>query len=342
MRLAAALLIPLMANAAHYSASRTSIDGIAVVQLADEDHRTEVSIATGIGNLVYRMEVNGKNVLYFPFPSLAALKEKPALCGVPFLAPWANRLDQMAFFANGKKYTLNPGLGNIRKDGNDLPIHGLLSFSPLWEVVEVKATESGAHVTSRLEFWKHPELMAQFPFAHTIEMTHTLSGGTLRIETVLKNLSAEPMPVSIGFHPYFQLHDAPRDEWTAHLAAREHVVLSKPLIPTGEVKPVEFPDPVHLAGTQLDDVFTGLKRGADGRAEFWAQGKQEKIAVLYGPKYPVAVAYAPPGKDFICFEPMAGLTNAMNLAHAGRYKELQSVAPGGEWRESFWIRPSGF
>ena len=342
MRLASLLFLPFMASAAHYSASQTSVDGVAVVRLSDEDHKTEVSIATGVGNIAYEMKVNGKNLLYFPFASLAELKEKPALCGVPFLAPWANRLDQMAFYANGRKYLLNPELGNIRRDGHDLPIHGLLSFSPLWEVVEAKATDNDAHVTSRLEFWKYPELMAQFPFAHTIEMTYTLSGGTLQVETALKNLSSERMPVSIGFHPYFELHDAPRDEWSAHIAAREHVVLSKLLVPTGQMKPIEFPDPVHLAGTQLDDVFTGLVRGADGRAEFWVQGKREKILVLYGPKYPVAVAYAPPGKNFICFEPMAGLTNAMNLAHQGLYKELQSVPPGAEWRESFWIQPSGF
>ena len=46
--------------------------------------------------------------------------------------------------------------------------------------------------------------------------------------------------------------------------------------------------------------------------------------------------------NFICFEPMAGITNAMNLAQKGLYKELQSIQPGGTWQESFWIKPSGF
>ena len=41
-------------------------------------------------------------------------------------------------------------------------------------------------------------------------------------------------------------------------------------------------------------------------------------------------------------EPMAGVTNSMNLAHKGLYKELQSVPPNGSWEESFWIRPRGF
>jgi len=34
---------------------------------------------------------------------------------------------------------------------------------------------------------------------------------------------------------------------------------------------------------------------------------------------------------------MAAITNGFNLAHDGVYKELQSVAPGGTWRESFWM-----
>jgi aldose 1-epimerase len=335
---AAILLTASMTTAASYTAQPTTIDGVTVVRLSDSAHHTEVSVAVGIGNIAYEYLVNGKNALYFPYKSLAEFKAKPQLCGVPFLAPWANRLDQEAIYANGKKYTLNKELGNLRFDGNHLPIHGLISFTSLWQVVEAKANGTSAHVTSRLEFWKHPELMAQFPFAHTIEMTYTLSNGVLEVTTALHNLSADAMPVSIGFHPYFQLHDAPRDGWTVHLAASEHVVLSKQLVPTGETKPNEFGDTVSLKGTQLDDVFTGLP----ANAEFWVNGKVEKIAVHYGPHYKVAVVFAPPGRDFICFEPMAALTNGINLAHAGKYKDLQSIAPGGEWKESFRIAATGF
>ncbi len=228
------------------------------------------------------------------------------------------------------------------RDGNKLPIHGLITFSPHWEVVKAEADSNSAHLTSRLEFWRYPDLMAQFPFAHTIEMTYRLSEGRLEVETALENHSTSPMPVAVGFHPYFQIHDAPRDRWKVHLAARDHLLLSRLLVPTGEKKAVEFPDPVNLAGTQLDDVFSGLVRGDDGRAEFRVEGEHEKISVIYGPKYTVAVVYAPSGRDFICFEPMSAVTNAFNLAHAGIYKELQSVPPGGVWRESYWVVPSGF
>jgi aldose 1-epimerase len=82
-------------------------------------------------------------------------------------------------------------------------------------------------------------------------------------------------------------------------------------------------------------------RGNDGRAVFSVTAGSKKIEVLYGPQYPVAVIYAPPNQPFICFEPMTGVTNGANLAHEGKYADLQTVAPGATWRESFWIRASG-
>ena len=105
---------------------------------------------------------------------------------------------------------------------------------------------------------------------------------------------------------------------------------------------MEFPDPHTLKDGQLDDVFGSLVRGQDGRARFWVEGKKQRITVIYGPKYSVAVVYAPQSREFICFEPMSAITNAFNLAHSGVYKELQSVPPGGQWKESFWISASGY
>ena len=119
-------------------------------------------------------------------------------------------------------------------------------------------------------------------------------------------------------------------------------MLSKELIPTGELRPNPYSDPQPLAGVQLDDVLGGLVRSDDGRAHFSVEGKREKISVIYGPKYTVAVVYAPAGRNFICFEPMAAITNAFNLAHAGVYKELQTVPADNSWRESFWVAPEGF
>ena len=72
------------------------------------------------------------------------------------------------------------------------------------------------------------------------------------------------------------------------------------------------------------------------------KGKAQRLDVAFGPNYKAAVVWAPKGRPFICFEPMTGITDAVNLAQRGLYKELQTVAPGATWRESFWITPSGF
>ena len=46
------------------------------------------------------------------------------MSGIPFLAPWANRLDETAFYANGKKYSFSLELGNVRAGQNNHPMHG--------------------------------------------------------------------------------------------------------------------------------------------------------------------------------------------------------------------------
>lgn len=329
-------------NKVGFSAVGECAGGVETVRLVDGARAMEVCLAPSIGNMAYSFAVGGKNILWFPFSGPDALRAQPAFCAIPFLAPWANRIDGDVYWVNGKNYLLNAALGNLRRDSWQRPIHGLLNFSAAWSLMAMGASERCAYATSRLEFSKYPELMAQFPFAHSLTMTYRLEDGSLAVETSLENHSSEAMPVAVGFHPYFQLHDARRDDWSVHLAARDHLLLDEFLIPTGAREPVAFADPHPLRARHLDDVFTGLIRDADGVARFWVQGKQQRITVEYGPKYGVAVVYAPEGKDFICFEPMAAITNAFNLLHAGRYGELQTAAPGAEWRETFRIIPSGF
>jgi aldose 1-epimerase len=344
---AALLLTPLMLSALQTQsatpyAARQKDD---VVQLEDTKHQIVVSIIPSVGNAAYEMTVKGTNILRFPYPSLEAFKTKPTRhAGNPFLAPWANRLDELAFYANGKKYPLNMELGNVR---GKQAIHGFVTYASQWKVVEARADERSAWVTSRLEFWREPSWMAQFPFAHAIEMTYRLRDGVLEVATAIENLSSEPMPISVGYHPYFQLTDAPRDEWTVSLAARREWLLAADKLPTGETRPIEqmFPNPaqIRLGDFDLDHVFDDLVRDAEGRAVMSVKGKSQRIDVTFGRNYRAAVIYAPASvKEFICFEPMVGISNAMNLAHRGVYKELQMLAPGQTWRESFWVRPSGF
>jgi aldose 1-epimerase len=327
------------AGAQNYTARELDEQEVHIVRLTDATHEVEVSVIPQIGNRAYEMNVHGHNILYFSGSDLAQYVKRPAMEGVPFLAPWGNRLEEAAFWANDRKYLLNPGLGNV--SAGPLPIHGLLVSSPLWRVTEVAADGHSAHVTSRLEFWRYPELMAQWPFAHEYEMTYRLADGVLQVETTVSNFSKEAMPLVIGFHPFYRIPDIPRDDWMAHIPARQAVITDARLIPTGEYKPMDLPDPVPLKGRTLDNGYRDLVRDADGRAVFSIEAGGKKVEVLFGKNYPAAVVWEPAGREFICFEPMAGITDAVNLHHAGKYPDLQTVPPGGKWTESFWIRASG-
>jgi aldose 1-epimerase len=326
-----------MASAANYTARKAVVDGFDVLRLSDAARGAEVSIVPAIGNIAYEFKVNGSNVLWAPY-ALDKLPRAPAFFGNPFMEPWANRLSAPWFHANGRKYLLNPDLANYCRDDAALPMHGLLVNSPHWTVAALDADGRSARATCRLEFWRHPNLMAQFPFAHTIEMTHRLQDGALEVETLLQNHSHEAMPVSLGYHPFFQIHDAPRDSWKVHIPAREEMPLTAGFFPSGAMKPLQLSDPAPLAEMETAYLLPELARGPDGCAEFRIEGARERISVIQGPKFPAAVIYAPRGESYICIEPMTATIDALNPAPEGRRPPAQSVAPGGEWRESFWIR----
>ncbi|HCC56274.1 MAG TPA: hypothetical protein DEQ47_03265, partial [Solibacterales bacterium] len=82
-----------MTQAALGTAQTITIDGVEVVQLRDASRHIVVSIAPHVGNMAYEMKVNGKNALWFPFASIRDFAAKPEFAGIPFLAPWANRID---------------------------------------------------------------------------------------------------------------------------------------------------------------------------------------------------------------------------------------------------------
>ncbi len=133
--------LPLTMVAQNYKAEQTSDHGVLVVRLTDAAKGVEVSIVPSVGNEAYEMNVHGKNILHFPYVDVAAFQKQPGLSGIPFLAPWGNRLDQQAFWANGKKYSFDMTYGNVR---GAIPIHGLLSSSPDWRVTQVKADQQSA------------------------------------------------------------------------------------------------------------------------------------------------------------------------------------------------------
>ncbi len=378
------------AAAQRYSAKQTG----EVVDLVDAEAQMSVSVVWNMSN-AWRIRVKGRDLVRTS-ATVADFLARPGFNGMPFLAPFANRLDETAFYANGRKYSFDLELGNVR---GPIPQTGYVAGSKAWQLVEASADEQSAWVTCRLDFYRNPLYMAQFPFAHTVTMTYRVSNGALEVQTRLDNLSAEAMPVAIGFHPVFELPDGNRDDWTVSLDARTHWIEIPQRLPTGETQPIESffgsdrTDIRLRKHALIDDVFTDLVRDTSGRATMKLMYGGKELHVILGSKYRTVLVWSPPlapaggargvgargrqgaapaasgpfpvdpaqgvrvappavppaagvpapaGKGIVAFEPMVAITNALNLAHRGVYKELQHIPPGGSWEESFWITTKGY
>ena len=290
----AAIVVALWAAPAAAQRYTAKQDGD-VVELADTTSGMNVSVVWAMSN-AWRVQVKGKDLVRAS-ATLADFESRPGLNGVPFLAPFANRLDETAFYANDKKYNFDLELGNVR---GPIPSTGFVNGSKVWELVEAKADSKSAWATCRLDFFRIPAFIKQFPFAHTVTMTYRVSDGTLEVHTKIDNLSAEPMPVVIGFHPIFELPDGNRDDWTVSLDAQTHWIEIPQRLPTGETQPIESFFGADRTAIQLkkyaliDDVFTDLVRDAKGRATMRLMYNGKELDAIIGPKYKTVLAWSQP------------------------------------------------
>lgn len=419
--LATTLVLAIAAPAAaqQYTAKQTGT----LVELRDTKADMYVPIVTTVGR-AWKIQVKGKDLVRVGGATPEAFEAGPGLNGMPPLYPFANRLDQTAFYANGQKYNFDVELGNVR---GPIPGTGFVGGYKGWKLVEAKADKDAAWATVKLDFYKNPIFMKQWPFAHTVTVTYRVSNGTLEVRTRLDNMSEQPMPAVIGYHPIYELPEGTRDDWTVSIGAKTHWIEIPQRLPTGETQPIDnfFETDHHAIPLKnyglIDDVFTDLERDASGKATMKLMGGGKELIVMLGPKYKTVLAWstalnaggggggrggggraggqgggrpggpggpggqapapapsgpfavdpaqgvkiapkavaapvpaapaapaapgaapAPVNKGFIAFEPMIAITNALNLAQQGVYKELQSVPPGGSWEESFWITTKGY
>jgi aldose 1-epimerase len=169
-------------------------------------------------------------------------------------------------------------------------------------------------------------------------MTYRLIGSALEISLTMTNLSVARMPVAVGFHPYFTIPGVPRDQWCARVPARLRVVHDERILATGELTPAGLPEFAPLAEYHFDSGFTALEEHARFRIEgAGLKSQSHAIEIRFGPGWPVAIVWGPEGEDFLCVEPMAAVTNGINLHHRGLWPGLQWIEPGAAWKSGFAI-----
>jgi galactose mutarotase-like enzyme len=230
---------------------------------------------------------------------LAAYEAQGSTMGIPLLYPYANRLSRLDYEAAGKHVTIDPDSPRVKLDPNGLPIHGVLTASPHWQV-----DRSDHGLRARLDFGAHPELLEAFPFPHELQLDVALAEDGLQITTTIDANAGSAVPVSFGFHPYLSLGDLPREQWHVELPVREHLTADDKGIPTGETRPAgEKPGP--LGDRTYDDGYEGVT------GPFVLRGAGRTIEMTFTSGYGFAQVYAPEGQSLICFEPMTAPTNAL-------------------------------
>ena len=269
--------------------------------------------APGVGMVGCSLRHRGEELLG-QRGGLEKYAETGSTFGIPFLHPWANRLDR------------DVGSSLVRRDENGLPIHGLLTASPFWELTSAEP----ARLSARLDFAAHEELMSGFPFAHELRVDAELAGARLTVRTTVHASGDKPVPIAFGWHPYLTLPGVPRADWRVELPVRRHAELDERGIPTGRSEPIAI-EPGPLGDRRYDDLFPELEEPP----VFALEGGGRRIELEFGEGYPIAQVYAPPGQDFICIEPMTAPTNALVSGDG-----LRRIDPGETFGASFSVSVS--
>jgi aldose 1-epimerase len=303
-----------------------TIDGLDAMALASPDAELEAVFVPEAGMVGCSLLHRGEELLG-QRGGLASYVAERSTMGIPLLHPWANRLGAWRFELSGREADLEVADPPPSTDPNGLPIHGLLAAARGWHVVERESSDEGGAIAARFEFAREG-LLGAFPFPHELRIDVTLAGATLTISTSVVATDDVPVPVSFGFHPYFQLPAVDRADWEVEAPVRERLLLDDRMLPTGGREAVEV-ESGRLDSRTFDDAYVSPPAGHG----FSVAGGGRRIEVAFGPGFPFAQVYAPADDDVIAIEPMTAPTNALVVGG----EELPSVEPGTPFSAAFSV-----
>jgi aldose 1-epimerase len=172
------------------------------------------------------------------------------------LIPWPNRLEDGSYEFDGQRHQL-PLTEPERRNA----IHGLVRSEP-WTV--------GERETHRVVMEHVLRPQPGYPFTLSLAVEYALSEGGLRVRTTATNAAPAPCPFGSGQHPYVTLGTPAVDSLVLSAPGKTVLRVDERGLPRG-TEPVDgtvydFRRPREIGATRLDDTFTDLERGTDGRA----------------------------------------------------------------------------
>jgi aldose 1-epimerase len=264
----------------------------------------EVEILPEIGGGVSRFAFNGRDVLR---PTPANPAEANALCSFAML-PFANRIEKGQLRFRGREYRLGRNFGN-----HPHALHGH-GWQTQWDIKYATADEASIVYDYSPGDW---------PWAYSAEQVFELTDTALEIRAMVRNCSREPMPVSLGFHPYF-----PKTEATRLISSVNGMWLTdETLIPTERVAATAIIDMgkgIAVAGAPfVDNTFTGWRAPAQiDQPDFGYSVVFE--ATIECPFFHV---FIPVGKDYFAAEPVSSMPNCFNRPESSHETGARSLAP---------------
>jgi galactose mutarotase-like enzyme len=201
-----------------------------------------------------------------------------------------------------------------------------------WEVLGAESDDASASLRARLDWDEEHPAFEIFPFPHRLEYGARVRRNSIEIAVALEPSGDTPVPVSFGFHPYLRIPAPTRQLARMHLPVRRRLVLGDTMIPTGATEPCE-PGVRQLGDSTWDDGFAEL----ESPPVFELGGGQPEVSVTFLRGYRFAQVFAPPGSDFVCFEPMTAPANALGAGGP----DLPVVAPGERYETAFEIAAGG-
>lgn len=218
------------------------------------------------------------------------------------LSPYVCRLRNSRYTFNGQEYQI----GKFVLNGH--VIHGLLYDVP-FDVVSSHADEQQAMVVLQHAYTGND---AGYPYTYTLTVTYVMQGLSLRLQTEVHNTSTVAIPISDGWHPYFNL-GAKVDELEFYMAANQRVEFDDELLPNGELSPYpHFNQPALLGNIALDNCFLLPKPLQGPACTLRNKATGVQLSITPGPAYPFLQLYIPPHRQSIAIENLSSAPDAFN------------------------------
>lgn len=239
------------------------------------------------------------------------------------LTPFSNRIRDGRFRFQGQAVALQQNT----REPHQLHGHG---WQRPWSVVERSATRC----VLAYDHGACDQAADGWPFPYRAWQEFSLTEAGLDLVVAVENRGERPMPAGLGQHFYFPR--TPATTVTAGIArmwANDTQVMPVELVeppPEKDLRRGFRPDAVRT-----DNVFTGWDRRA---VIDWPERRDRMVIEAEAP-LDVLVCYAP-DDPYVCVEPVSHITDAFNLADAGRTDTGMAVLqPGETLRGVIRLRP---